>query len=66
MGKSKRMGRPPDAARARSVLVAFRVMPSERASYQRAADAQEMQLSDWIRGACNDASNRQLQGRSKP
>lgn len=63
MPKRKRIGRPPDAEKARDVLIAFRVMPRERARYQRAADAAEVPVSDWIRNVCNAACVRR-EGRS--
>jgi hypothetical protein len=63
MPKKKRIGRPPDAEKARDVLIAFRVMPKERARYQRAADAAGLPVSDWIRNLCNTACARR-EGRS--
>lgn len=50
--KPRRPGRPPRGKRAADVLIAIRLTPDERLTYQRAADVAGLNLSDWIRGLC--------------
>lgn len=55
-GKSKKVGRPKFAkGEAREPIVQFRVQPSEKAAYQKAAKAEQKDVSTWIRETLNAA-----------
>ena len=45
-------GRPPESGEASAERVTLRLTPDERARYQAAADAAELNLGAWIRRAC--------------
>jgi predicted HicB family RNase H-like nuclease len=54
--KRAKVGRPKLAkGEAREPIVQFRVQPSEKAAYQKAAKAQEKDVSTWIRETLNRA-----------
>jgi predicted HicB family RNase H-like nuclease len=54
--KKPKVGRPKLAkGEAREPIVQFRVQPSEKAAYQKAAKAQEKDVSSWIRETLNQA-----------
>ena len=54
--KQPKVGRPKLAkGEAREPIVQFRVQPSEKAAYQKAAKAQEKDVSTWIRETLNQA-----------
>lgn len=55
---AKRMGRPPDAARTRGVIVQTRAMPVERAAWARAARSVGKTVAAWLRELANAASGR--------
>lgn len=61
---SKRMGRPPKPPEERKgILIAFRTEESEKADYERAAQAAGVGLSDWIRERLKRAIRRELGAR---
>lgn len=51
-------GRPPDAARARGVIVATRALGIERDAWRRAAKAAGVPLGVWLRNVANRAAAR--------
>ena len=56
-GKSKKVGRPKFAkGEAREPIIQFRVQPSEKAAYLKAAKSQGKDLSTWIRESLNRAT----------
>lgn len=63
MSKAKR-GRPPiDPALKASEMVPVRMTTAERETYQNAADAAEMSLSEWIRDCCARRAKAQSKNR---
>jgi predicted HicB family RNase H-like nuclease len=55
--KKPKVGRPSLGKDARSVVLQSRVQESEKAAYQRAAKAQGIDLSTWVRETLNAALN---------
>jgi predicted HicB family RNase H-like nuclease len=54
--KSKKVGRPKLAkGEAREPIIQFRVQPSEKTAYQKAATARGVDVSSWIRQTLNAA-----------
>lgn len=58
----KRMGRPPEAARTRGVIVQTRAMPVERDAWARAARSVGKTVAAWLRELANAASGRTTGG----
>jgi predicted HicB family RNase H-like nuclease len=59
-----RMGRPLKGDKAMSKRLEIRVEPGEKVIYGKAAKAEKMAVSDWIRNALNAAANRVLRSHS--
>ena len=56
--KRKKVGRPKMAkGEAKAIVLQSRVQPTEKAAYQRAAKAQDIDLSTWVRETLNAALN---------
>ncbi len=54
--KRKKVGRPPmPKGEAKGIVLQSRVQPSEKAAYQKAAKAQGLDLSAWVREVLNRA-----------
>lgn len=55
--KPKKVGRPSLGKDARSIVLQSRVQESEKTAYQKAAKAQGVDLSTWIRETLNRAAS---------
>ena len=55
--KPKKVGRPSLGKDARSIVLQSRVQESEKTAYQKAAKAQGVDLSTWIRTTLNRAAS---------
>ncbi len=56
--RSKKVGRPKlPKGEAKAIVLQSRVQPNEKAAYQRAAKAQDIDLSTWVRETLNAALN---------
>jgi predicted HicB family RNase H-like nuclease len=56
--KKPKVGRPPlPRGEAKGIVLQSRVQPSEKAAYQKAAKAQGVDLSTWVRETLNAALN---------
>jgi hypothetical protein len=53
-----RMGRPPKRGETADVLITIRATTNERDAYKRAAAANGVELSEWIRSLCDAAMRR--------
>lgn len=60
MKKKAATGRPRKKYGHRAEQIGIRVTPKEKAFFERAADAAEMDFSDWVRMILADASRKQL------
>jgi uncharacterized protein (DUF1778 family) len=61
MGKQQSRGRPPVSPDdEKSKLTAFRATEAERAQFERAAQVEGVNLSDWIRSTLTRAARRVL------
>ncbi len=57
--KKAKVGRPAlPKGEAKAIVLQSRVQPSEKAAYQKAAKAEGVDLSTWIRHTLNEALNR--------
>jgi predicted HicB family RNase H-like nuclease len=56
--KKPKVGRPKlPKGEAKAIVLQSRVQPQEKAAYQRAAKAQDIDLSTWVRETLNAAVN---------
>lgn len=56
--KKPKVGRPKlPKGEAKAIVLQSRVQPQEKAAYQRAAKAQDIDLSTWVRETLNAALN---------
>lgn len=59
--KKKAKGRPRKKYGHKSEQLIVKLTPASKAGYERAADAAEMNLSEWVRATLDDAMKRQLE-----
>ena len=56
----KKIGRPPKGERTQAARIHLRAEEDEKDRYEKAAQAADMELSEWIRQRLNNAAKREL------
>lgn len=55
---SKKLGRPPKETKEHTPRLPIRVSLEQRATWRQAAEAEGLDLSEWVRQVCDKAANR--------